>query len=292
MSATNTAPQSQHDQGARLAAAIERVIRPFIRLVVGRVSCGFLVQQIKRIYIEEARDWIESNDNHGRVTKSKLAMLSGLDTRTISAIEAQGSNPEECTVGDLCAEAGVLYRWTSNPEFQDQQGEPRTLPIMGKSRSFQSLVSSTIGRNVTYQTVLERLLESGNLEIENDEFVRLVSPYYQPVKASEQTIIDAGSLSIGRLTESIGYNLNRDSKTDRMLQQDRWSRKIPRERYNELNNRVRAVIERQILEVEEIIDEYEVDEHESGICTFGIGWFAFGDKPDKHISYRNSREES
>ena len=108
MSVTNTAPQSQHDQGARLASAIERVIRPFVRLIVGRISCGFLIQQIKRIYIEEARRWIEKNDHHGRVTKSKLAMLSGLDTRTISAIESQGASPEDCTVGDLCAEAGVL----------------------------------------------------------------------------------------------------------------------------------------------------------------------------------------
>lgn len=292
MSVTNTASQSQHDQGARLASAIERVIRPFVRLIVGRISCGFLVQQIKRIYIEEARGWIEKNDHHGRVTKSKLAMLSGLDTRTISAIESQGSSPEDCTVGDLCAEAGVLYRWTSNPEFQDAGGEPRILPIMGKSRSFQSLVSSTIGRNVTYQTVLERLLESGNVEIENDEFVRLVSPYYQPVKASEQTIIDAGSLSIGRLTETIGYNLNRDSNTDRLLQQDRWSRKIPRAKYNELSARVRGVIERQIIEIEEIIDEYEVDEHESGVCTYGIGWFAFGDKPEANaVSVPNGKEK-
>ena len=91
-------------------------------------------------------------------------------------------------------------------------------------------MSSTIGRNVTYQTVLERLLESGNVEIENDEFVRLVSPYYQPVKASEQTIIDAGSLSIGRLTETVLFNLEPVSdKSDRLLQQDRLSEKnIPR----------------------------------------------------------------
>ena len=138
MSGTNTAQQSQHDQGARLASAIERVIRPFIKLIVGRISCGFLIQQIKRIYIEEARRWIEKNDHHGRVTKSKLAMLSGLDTRTISAIELQGTSPEECTIGDLCAEAGVLYRWTSNSEFQDSNGQPKSLPVMGKSRSFQS----------------------------------------------------------------------------------------------------------------------------------------------------------
>lgn len=275
MSPTNTASQSQPDQGARLAAAIERVVRPFIRLIVGRVSCGFLIQQIKRIYIEEARRWIEKNDHNGRVTKSKLAMLSGLDTRTISAIEAQGSNPEECTVGDLCAEAGVLYRWTSNPEFQDDQSEPRLLPIMGKNRSFQSLVGSTIGRNVTYQTVLERLLESGNVEIEDDEFVRLISPYYQPVKASQQTIIDAGSLSIGRLTETVLFNLESGGKSDRLLQQDRLSRRIAKKDFEELKSRARDLIERQIIEIETLIDSYEVDAETEEQCLFGVGWYQF-----------------
>lgn len=275
MSLTNSASNVQHDQGARLASAIERVIRPFIRLIVGRISCGFLVQQIKRIYIEEARRWIESNDQNGRVTKSKLAMLSGLDTRTISTIEAQCANPEECTVGDLCAEAGVLYRWASNLEFQDDSGEPRRLPIMGKSRSFQSLVSSTIGRNVTYQTVLERLLESGNVEIEQDEFVRLVSPYYQPVKASEQTIIDAGSLSIGRLTETVLHNMNTTGKYDRLLQQNRWSRRIPKASLPELRLKSREVIERQMLEIEALIDSYEVEETSPDTCVFGVGWFQF-----------------
>jgi len=275
MSVTNTASQSQHDQGARLASAIERVIRPFVRLIVGRISCGFLVQQIKRIYIEEARRWIEKNDHHGRVTKSKLAMLSGLDTRTISTIESQGASPEDCTLGDLCAEAGVLYRWTSNPEFQDAGGEPRILPIMGKSRSFQSLVSSTIGRNVTYQTVLERLLESGNVEIENDEFVRLVSPYYQPVKASEQTIIDAGSLSIGRLTETVLFNLETSERSDRLLQQDRLSRRVSKKDLPELKTKARELTERQILEMETLIDSYEIEGDIEDQGLFGVGWYQF-----------------
>jgi len=275
MSVTNAASQVQHDQGARLATAVERVIRPFIRLIVGRISCGFLVQQIKRIYIEEARRWIERNDQNGRVTKSKLAMLSGLDTRTISTIEAQGASPEECTVGDLCAEAGVLYRWTSNPEFHDQAGEPGRLPIMGKSRSFQSLVSSTIGRNVTYQTVLERLLESGNVEIEQEDFLRLVNPYYQPVKASEQTIIDAGSLSIGRMTETVLHNMEASDKSDRLLQQNRWSRRIPSAALPELRLKSREVIARQMLEIESLIDSYEVEEDSPDTCVFGVGWFQF-----------------
>jgi len=265
----------QQDQGARLALAIERVIRPFIRLIVGRVSCGFLVQQIRRIYIEEAREWITNNDPNGRVTKSKLAMLTGLDTRTIAAIEAQPGDPADCTVGEICSEAGVLYRWISQAEYRDESGEPRMLPILGKSLSFQSLVSAAVGRNVTYHTVLERLVESGNVEIIDDDHVRLVNPYYQPVKSSEQTIIDAGSSSIGRLTETILSNMYCENSDDRLLQQDRWSRRILRKDVPTLRDRVRRLLEQQILEIENLIDAYEVDEKNDDQCVFGVGWFQF-----------------
>lgn len=269
------AQQDQPDQGARLAMAIERVIRPFIRLIVGRVSCGFLVQQIRRIYIEEAREWITNNDSNGRVTKSKLAMLTGLDTRTIAAIEAQPADPEHCTIGEVCSEAGVLYRWISQPEYRDDDGQPRMLSILGKANSFQSLVSAAVGRNVTYQTVLERLLESGNVEIVDEDYVRLVNPYYQPVKASEQTIIDAGSFSIGRLAETIFNNLDSKAPENRLLQQDRLSRLIPRSALPELKTKSRKLLEQQILEHEQLIDSYETEDETKEKCVFGIGWFQF-----------------
>jgi len=275
MTVSSAARQDQTNQGARLALAVERILRPFIRLLVGRVSCGFLIQQIKRIYIEESRRWIERNDANGRVTKSKLAMLTGLDTRTISAIEAQAKEPEQCTLGDICAEAGVLYRWISEPEYRSEDGEPKSLPILGKNASFQSLVSAAVGRNVTYQTVLERLIESGNVGILNDDTVVLKSRHYQPAKSSEQGLIDTGSFSIARLGETILHNLEAPSKAERLLQQDRLSRRIPVSALPELKARSRALLEKQIVELEELIDSYEVPVDQGKQCIFGIGWFQF-----------------
>ena len=93
--------KSNADNAERIVSAMERILRPVIRLFVGRISCGFMLQQIKRIYIDEARNWIEKNDANARVTKSKLAMLTGLDTRTISAIE--NSRLNDNIEGELCA---------------------------------------------------------------------------------------------------------------------------------------------------------------------------------------------
>jgi hypothetical protein len=275
MSVTHTAPQQQRDQGTALARAIERMVRPMIRLIVGRVSCGFLVQQIKRIYIEEARSWIEGNDPNGRVTKSKLAMLTGLDTRTISSIEAEQATADEVSISDLCPEAGVLDKWRSSRTFTDDGGEPKVLPIFGKTAAFQALVSSVVGRNVTCQTVLERLLDSGNVEIVDGDYVRLLNPYYQPIESSDETLVDAGSWSISRLTETVGQNLNAKDSSERLLQQDRWSRRIPVESEPELKARMRKLIDRQIAEVEELLEQYEAPEHQEGHKIFGIGWFSF-----------------
>ena len=274
MSVTNTAQQSNRDQGARLASAIERMIRPFVKLIVGRISCGFLIQQIKRIYIEEARIWIEKNDQHGRVTKSKLAMLTGLDTRTISAIEAHTSDPSQCTMQDLCPEASILGEWSSRKEFSDEHGAPKILPILGKGVSFQALVGSSVGRNVTYQTALDQLLESGNVEVVDQNFVRLIDPFYQPIRASEETIVDAGAWAINRLTETICNNLHADNE-HKMLQQDRWSRKIPADSYSELHAEVRSLARKQIAEMEQLIEKFEVEDAGTDHKTFGVGWFSF-----------------
>jgi hypothetical protein len=278
MSAINAAPQSQqHDQGTRLASAIERVIRPFIRLIVGRVSCGFLVQQIKRIYIEEARTWIERNDSKGRVTKSKLAMLTGLDTRTISSFEESAISVDEAKLGDLCAEAAVLDAWNSDALYRDQSGQPKLLPILGRGASFQSLVMSAIGRNVTCQTVLERLIDSRNVEVVEENFVRLLSPFYRIVNEAEGSLIDYSSLSANRLLETFNYNMQCKDPQESRLEQSRWSARVKRSEAKDLQNEMRKLVEKQIHDAEKILCNYEQPENCPDLVSFGLGWFFFSD---------------
>ena len=134
MSAIKNASQVQHqDQGSRLALAIERIIRPFIKLIVGRVSCGFLIQQVKRIYIEEARAWIENNDANGRVTKSKLAMLTGLDTRTISSFEENAVDAADDTrsLATFVQKLQFWVSWNSDSKLsRRRRSSSGSLPII------------------------------------------------------------------------------------------------------------------------------------------------------------------
>jgi len=272
----NTQQQMNHSENAeRIANAMERVLRPFIRLFVGHVSCGFMIQRIKRIYIEEARKWIEKNDVDGRVTKSKLAMLTGLDTRTITSIE---STPNLQNIeADLCAETSVLNGWTTKKEYLDYEGKPKKLPVVGRGASFQSLVTSVVGRNVTYHTVLDRLVESKNIIHTEDDFVELSSPFFTPLKSDEQSIIDSGTTSIGRLVRTIHNNLVAENIENKMIQQDRWTNTIPCEKIPEVKRIVRQKINEQIVEIEKIIEDYEFNGSNDSVstCKLGVGWFLF-----------------
>ncbi|MFN2335242.1 MAG: DUF6502 family protein [Wenzhouxiangellaceae bacterium] len=277
MSVKNVVKQ-EVDQGARLASAVERIMRPFIRLLVGRVSCGFLVQQVKRIYIEEARASIKQNDPEARVTKSKLAMLTGLDTRTITNFEETAQPAEETRISDLCAEAAVLDAWNSDAKYRDENEQPKILPILGKGSSFQTLVGSTIGRNVTCQTVLEKLEESGNVEVVDQNLVRMVNPFYQPIKESEGILIEYGSMSTSSLLDTINHNLNFETKNSRRLQQNRWSMRVKKSDVKDLERELRELVELQILDVEKILIRYEQLEDRPNLTSFGVGWFLFGEK--------------
>ena len=278
MSAIKNASQVQHqDQGSRLALAIERIIRPFIKLIVGRVSCGFLIQQVKRIYIEEARAWIENNDANGRVTKSKLAMLTGLDTRTISSFEENAVDAADTRLGDLCAEAAVLDAWNSDAKYRDDNDKPDSLPIFGRGVSFQSLVSSTVGRNVTCQTVLDKLEETENVEVVNDNFVRMVNPFFQPLDETEEPVIDYGSTSVGRHLNTVNHNIFCKNKDKRRLEQNRWSMRIRKGDVVAMESELRTLVEDQILDVEQILVKYEQSDDQENMVSYGVGWFFFSD---------------
>lgn len=82
------------------------MVGPLIKLIVGWVSCGSPVQQVKRICVQEARSWIEPNDRDGRITKSRFAMLAGRDTRTISSIG--GEEGEEGEADGVSKDFGAL----------------------------------------------------------------------------------------------------------------------------------------------------------------------------------------
>jgi len=268
-----------HEDIGWLIDAMTRMVRPIVRFAVGRVSCAALVNLLREIYVEEARKHLQTQNPERRVTRSALALLCGMDGRAIKAFEDQAER--DYSPSDVCSEAHILEMWNNDEAFLDEAGRPAQLLIHGPQGTFQRLVSRAAGRAVTPQTALERLLESGNIELcDGDTRVRLIDPFYKPVRDSEKTAIEAGSLAISRLGRSVVHNTSRAPQQDApWLQQDRWSFRIPADRLESIRTEVRAILERHIGEMEGYLESEEKVPAEATECSVGVGWYYWEDSP-------------
>jgi len=261
-----------------LIDAMTRMVRPIVRFAIGRISCTALVNLVREVYVEEGREYLKQQNPERKVTRSALALLCGMDGRAIKTFE---ENPDRSYVAsDVCSEASILEMWNRDEAFCcAAKGEPADLLIHGPHGTFQRLVSRAAGRAVTPQTALERLLESGNVElIDDDTRVRLVDPYYKPVKDSEKTAIEAGSLAVNRLGRAVVHNTGRgEAGQPSWLQQDRWSFRIPHERLDVIRAEIRTILERHIVEVEQYLESEEKKPSEANESSVGIGWYYWED---------------
>ncbi|MEX0915310.1 MAG: DUF6502 family protein, partial [Wenzhouxiangellaceae bacterium] len=259
--------KGEYSNAPFVVASVYRIFRPIIRLLVGRVTCSFLNQVIREIYIEEARDHLERRGD--KVTKASLALLTGIDSRTVDNVEQNRKRLREGP--EYSAESFILSRWRTDPDYLDEQGNPAVLPIGGRGPTFSRLVSQCAGRNVTTPLLLNILVDSGNIEVVNDTHVRVVDSKYRAVSGDEKAILDSGFLAINRLSHVVVHNLeNRDK---RLLQQDRWSIRIPPEKLPKVKALCRASTERHIQEIYDILAEHESSELTPQGMSFGVGWY-------------------
>jgi hypothetical protein len=263
-----------------LVDAISRMIRPIVRFSLGRISCSALVDLVRLVYVQEARDHLQAQNPDKKVTRSALALLCGMDGRAIKTFEDNANR--EYVASDVCSEASILEKWNRDSTFRDEQtGKPLDLLIHGPGSTFQRLVTRAAGRAVTVQTALEKLLDSGNVELSDDGTrVVMVSPFYQPVQRSEQATIKASSLAVSRLGATLAHNLARfDSNSPAWLQQDRWSTRIPQDRLALIRNEMRELLQRHIVEVEDYLDREEKPPAEPDEAWVGIGWYYWEQSP-------------
>lgn len=253
-----------------LVKALRSMFRPIVRLFTGRITGNAMVDILRTLVIEEARIELAGANPNGKVTKSRLALYTGFDTRTITAIEQRRQDTWESS--DLCAEAAILSGWIGS--FCDPEtDEPMKLPIHGPGKTFHHLVTKSAGRNITPATALDRLERSGNVEISEDGlWVRLVNRYYVPINKDKQTFYEASAHGLDCLGRALNHNLV-CHPDDRWLQQERWSRRIRDDDLPELRSRLRAKVQQDIRNTEEIIDRYDSGTQTDNTVTAGVGWY-------------------
>ena len=268
---------NQQDDAKSITHFLSRVFRKVVRLVIGSVSLPALMDILKAIYVEEAQKKLLREGS--KPTKSAIALITGLDTRVVttlmsknldSTIQTQNVNPEHA----------LIDMWTSDPFFQDAEtGKPARLPIVGRGRTFQTLVLRAIGRNITVKTVISRLQASENIRViqENVEEVELLSELYSPVSDDRAKQTEVGLIEASRVLSAVIHNMSSDPDL-RVPQQGRWTYRLNPDRYKEFRKRVRELLGRQIKEGELLLEDFEEPTKQPGQMTVGIGWYQWRDQ--------------
>lgn len=157
-----------------LPAAIARLMRPVIRLLIARgVRFGELSDWLKAAYLSAAERHFRLDGK--RLTDSRLHLLTGLQRKDIARLRAAEMPADAPSAGPL---PRVVALWLAR--HGDGAGGPASLPRQGQAPSFETLVAE-VSRDMHPRTVLDELLRLGLARVEDDQ-VHLAGEAFLPAK--------------------------------------------------------------------------------------------------------------
>ena len=273
------------EEAATLTRAVENLLRKLVCFLVGRISLVKLQEMIRYIFVEEIENKLRRERPNKNVALTQLALLSGLDTRTLIKIRnnpkyRQPFHQETNFLKEFAPGASILDHWSSKPPFVDHEsGKPKPLVISGEPCSFEALFSDSFNsRCVTYKSLLQRLIESGAVSFDGGtNMVSLVARSYLPSESTDKLgAIEMGFSALGNLTDTVTSNICAlESGEERLYQRGAWTYRLDRENQGKLRSALRLLLEKTDRQARKIIKKHETKFPKSDQITAGVSLFYF-----------------
>lgn len=265
-----------------LVRSVEKVFRNLVRMLVGKLTLTRIQSILREVFIEEAEKKLKRERQGRNVPLSQLALISGLDTRTvikirgeIDARQANGSSKVE--MSELSPEARVVEMWL----LRDEGEGPPELDFGSPGSAFDVLVKEVVtSRGVTTQSILQRLLATGTVK-ENSETGRLslVTDRYSPFNSDDEVaLMTTGLQAIMNLTGTIDHNV-RSPQEDRLIQREVWTFRLDPERRDEFRNVLRGYLIRTQKQATDLLEPIESEFQSEGQVTAGFGMYYYEEDP-------------
>jgi hypothetical protein len=281
-------PPVQNEQlqdAAVLTRAVENLFRKLIRFLLGRITLVKLQEMIRYIFIEEAENKLKKENPEKNISLTKLALLSGIDTRTLTKVRnsegyRQPLYRESKFLREFTPGAAILDFWSSRQPFvDDRSGKPKVLKIIGEGSSFETLFSGCIsGRGVTARSLLQRLAESGAVKVDHEKgTVELLKRSYLPSSSGDQQgSIQMGFSAIGNMLDTVIRNVESlDTGVARLYQQGAWTYRLSPHNRETVRNSLRLLLAETDQKARKIFGKYEDINASPEQITSGISLFYF-----------------
>lgn len=274
---------------AILTLAVENVFRKLVRLLIGKMSLKKLQEMIQVIFVEEAEANLKREKPGKNVALSNLAVVTGIDTRTLTRIKSQESylkpfHELKRFLSEITPECSVLDLWESSEVYKNPKtGKPRTLAINGAKPSFESLIGdSNSTRGVTVKSFLQRLEASKSIVVDKpNNSVRMINKRFTPFGSEAQTEnARIGMAAVGNLVDTIAHNLVAPMENgESFYQQGCWTNRLDKNDSHKLRGLLKKFLAETDEKARKIIKPFEQDVVSHDQITAGISLFYFEEKP-------------
>jgi hypothetical protein len=274
---------SQGEDISVLARSIEKVLRNLVRLLVGKLTLTRVQAILREVFVEEAEKKLKRERPGKNVPLSQLALITGLDTRTLVRVRGDISRRQDqpgkrVEIGELSPEARVIEMWLLKAPYVDPvSGNPRDLTYGSAGSEFEALVKEVVtSRGVTVQSILERLLATNSVAADRESgLLTLLTERYSPFDSEDEVgLMSNGLQAIVNMTGTIDRNV-RSAHDDRVIQREVWTFRLDEGRRVEFRDAVRKFLLKVENEAATLMEPMESDYQTEGQTTAGVGFYYF-----------------
>jgi hypothetical protein len=274
------------------ARALENILRKLIRFLVGRISLLKLNEMVRNIYIQEAERQLKLEQPTKSVSLSKLGVLTGIDTRTLTKVRNSEEywSPLHKTkrfLKEMTPEGCILDMWSSDSRYLDSKtGQPRPLKMSQGKNSFEQLVSEAVSsRGVTAQSLLEKLISNGAVNlIEDSNEVELVEAFFGPFKSGDAiSTLEVGLSFVERQMDTVFHNYDAIIQGEEPFYDRIWfTNHLDPKNRSKLQKTLNSVLKKAHEEVREVLSSVEENFSSDDHLVAGVGMYYIELLPDSN----------
>lgn len=270
-------------EAAILTRAVENVFRKLIRFLVGRISLVKLQEMIRHIYVEEAERNLKAGLPGRNVPLTRLALVTGLDTRTLvqvkQRLEREEQEYREQFLAELTPESAIVEAWAERVRQSGGRTHAARLTYGEEGAGFETLVNSTIStRGITTRSIIQRLVATNTVRQDKAKrSLHLLVDHYSPyLSDDEPNIVNAAFSAISNLISTIEHNVDAD-RHEKFYQRQFWTFRLSPEDRAGFRDATREMLERYEQKARREMAPWEKQEYGGELMTAGVGFYYFED---------------
>ncbi|WP_237479637.1 DUF6502 family protein [Lichenibacterium dinghuense] len=171
----------------KLQAALVRLLRPMVRLLVRRgITFPALCEVLRELYVNVAEhDFALPGKEQ---TDSRVSLLTGIHRKEVRRLRGAGA-PVSVVPASLSRTSRILARWLADRSTTDAAGHPLPLPRVAPAGqpSFEALVES-VTRDLRPRAVLDEWIDKRLAVLDAADVVTLLERAYVPAGGDDQQL--------------------------------------------------------------------------------------------------------